>query len=132
MIFLASDYQSLFKNSTATVFQAPLWLHHFYRDLVPAVGVVPVIVTVRQKQTGELVALLPLVRRTYIGLNSLEPADLGVSDYNRIVARSDIEGDLTHDDALREALLAIGKKNHMLFYRKVPQEVTCLPVCLAR
>lgn len=79
--FRSAEYESLFERSSATAFQAPLWLDAVYRHLVPSRRAEPVIATLRRPDDGSLVAVLPLVRRRFSGLTVVEFADLGVSDY---------------------------------------------------
>jgi CelD/BcsL family acetyltransferase involved in cellulose biosynthesis len=83
--FLSAGYATLFAESHATAFQHPIWLDSIYNKLVPRLKVEPLIVTVRDAN-GRLIMVLPLVRRRYRGLRTIEFADLGVSDYVAPVA----------------------------------------------
>jgi CelD/BcsL family acetyltransferase involved in cellulose biosynthesis len=84
--FLSEEYASLFEQSCATAFQHPIWLDSIYRKLVPQLKATPLIVTVRDAANGRLVMVLPLLRRRYRGLRTVEFADLEVSDYIAPVA----------------------------------------------
>jgi CelD/BcsL family acetyltransferase involved in cellulose biosynthesis len=84
--FLSEEYARLFAESRATAFQHPIWLDGIYRKLVSQLKAAPLIVTVRDATDGRLVMVLPLVRRRYRGLRTIEFADLGVSDYVAPVA----------------------------------------------
>src|SRR5262245_179752 len=79
--FQSPEYRDLFTHSRATAFQHPVWLDTLYRRLLPAVQAEPLIVVVRYAADGGLALVLPLVRRRYGTLRTIEFADLGVSDY---------------------------------------------------
>ena len=79
--FLGREYAELFARSSATAFQHPNWLSGLYKRLVPSLKAEPLIVTVREQDSGRLVMVLPLLRRRYGALRVVEFADLGVSDY---------------------------------------------------
>jgi CelD/BcsL family acetyltransferase involved in cellulose biosynthesis len=79
--FLSAEYRDLFARSRATAFQHPVWLDTLYRRLAPAVQADPLIVVVRYAGEGGVALVLPLVRRRYGTLRTIEFADLGVSDY---------------------------------------------------
>lgn len=81
--FRSDEYRSLFGRSNATVFQTALWLDTLYRDVAPAFGAEAVIVTVREPDSGELLLVLPLVRRRQHQLTFVEFAGFGVCDYLR-------------------------------------------------
>lgn len=77
--FLSQEYATLFEASCATAFQHPVWLDRLYRRLVTHVRAEPLIITARRK--GELVMVLPLLRRRHGAVRVIEFADLQVSDY---------------------------------------------------
>src|SRR5579859_3486382 len=83
--FRSEEYCSLLGRSHATAFQTALWLETLYRDVAPAFGAEPVIVTVRDSGSGELLLVLPLVRRRRHQVTFIEFADFGVCDYLRPV-----------------------------------------------
>lgn len=85
--FTGPGYTELFAASTATAFQHPLWMDAFFRRLTPARGAEPVIVEGLDEETGELIFVLPLIRRSLSGVTLLEATDLGVSDYAAPVVR---------------------------------------------
>jgi CelD/BcsL family acetyltransferase involved in cellulose biosynthesis len=117
--FLSDDYRTLFANSAATAFQSPLWLHAIHRDLVPTLGAEPRTVTMRERNTGELVAVLPLVSQRSMGLTIMQPADFGVCDYNSIVASAPTFERLVTDDRVAESLKSALKPGSLLIYRKI-------------
>ncbi|WP_084245708.1 GNAT family N-acetyltransferase [Rhodoplanes sp. Z2-YC6860] len=84
--FLSEEYATLFAGSNATAFQHPIWLDAIYNKLVAPLNVEPLIMTVRGAANGDLKMVLPLLRRKYLGLRTIEFADLGVSDYVAPVA----------------------------------------------
>ncbi|MGI9363941.1 MAG: GNAT family N-acetyltransferase [Rhizobiaceae bacterium] len=77
--FMGSAYADLFEQADATAFQCPAWLDAFYRDLARESGAEPVIITLRSK--GDLLGVVPLIRRRLRGVSIVEATDLGVSDY---------------------------------------------------
>jgi len=78
--FLSDEYARLFQRSQATAFQHPLWLDALYRGLARRLRCEPAVVTVRRRD-GELILVLPLVRRVRGNLRMIQFADLEVSDY---------------------------------------------------
>ena len=80
--FRSDEYRLLLGRSNATAFQTALWLDTLYRDVAPTFGAEPVVVTVRAAGSGELLLVLPLVRRHH-QVTFVEFADFGVCDYLR-------------------------------------------------
>ncbi|MET1155917.1 GNAT family N-acetyltransferase [Arthrobacter sp.] len=78
--FLSSEYDDLYALSDATPFQHGVWLDRLYNMLAPARGAEKVVVTAR-RDGGDLVLVLPFVRRRLGLIRIVEYADLGVSDY---------------------------------------------------
>jgi CelD/BcsL family acetyltransferase involved in cellulose biosynthesis len=117
--FLSQEYATLFAGSRATAFQHPIWLDAIYSKLVPQLNIEPLIVTVREAASGHLIMVLPLVRRRYRGLRTVEFADLGVSDYVAPVA-SDATVDAVAADAFAcRRINAVLKPFDMLRIRKL-------------
>jgi len=83
--FRSEEYCSLLGRSDATAFQTALWLETLYREVAPAFEAEPVIVTVREANSGELLLVLPLLRRRHRQVTFIEFADFGVCDYLRPV-----------------------------------------------
>lgn len=117
--FLSEEYATLFAKSHATAFQNPIWLDAIYLKLVPALKVEPLIVTVRDAANGRLVMVLPLVRRRYRGLRTIEFADLGVSDYVAPVASDAMIDAVAADPFARGRINAVLKPFDMLRIRKL-------------
>src|SRR4051794_8015228 len=117
--FLSDEYASLFQRSCAMAFQHPIWLDSLYRRLVPALGVQPLIITVRAD--GVLVLVLPLIRRRFGLMSLVEFADLRVSDYVAPVCDGEtfhrVLADATTCQAIQQAL----KPYDLLRIQKVPQ-----------
>jgi len=117
--FLSGEYATLFAESRATAFQHPIWLDAIYHRLVPRLNVEPLIVTVRDAANGRLIMVLPLVRRRYRGLRSIEFADLGVSDYVAPVASDATIDAVAADPFARGRIKAVLKPFDMLRIRKL-------------
>lgn len=79
--FLGEEYRALFVRARASAFQHPIWLDRFYARLAPERGAEKLVLTGRDSQSGDLLFVLPMIGRRKWGINLLEAADLGVSDY---------------------------------------------------
>lgn len=79
--FGAREFQLLCELSKVTAFQDARWLALLHREVAPTFAAEPVTVTVRDKISGELMLVLPLVRMSNNRLRVLEFADFGVCDY---------------------------------------------------
>jgi CelD/BcsL family acetyltransferase involved in cellulose biosynthesis len=117
--FLSEEYATLFVESRATAFQHPIWLDAIYRKLVPPLNVESLIVTVRNAANGRLVMVLPLVRRRYRGLRTIEFADLGVSDYVAPVASEATIDAVAADPFAGRRIKAVLKPFDMLRIQKL-------------
>lgn len=124
--FLSEEYAVLFAESDATAFQHPIWLDGIYRNLVPKLNAVPLIVTVRSATDGRLVMVLPLVRRRDRGLRTIEFADLGVSDYVAPVASDATIEAVVADAFARGRISAVLKPFDMLRIRKLRSPSTAV------
>lgn len=78
---IADRLRRLPQSAAATAFQTPVWLTAWYATIGAAIGE-PILVTIRESHSGEVAAILPLVRRTDRRINIIEFADDGVSDNN--------------------------------------------------
>ncbi|MGW6175016.1 GNAT family N-acetyltransferase [Arthrobacter sp. NPDC055138] len=103
--FLTSEYDDLYAQSDATPFQHGVWLDRLYNMLVPARKAEKVVVTAR-RDGGELVLVLPFVRRRLGPFRLVEYADLGVADYAAPVLDSTagLDADPSVARRIREAL----------------------------
>lgn len=115
--FLSAEYAALHDSSAATAFQDGRWLHRLYTVLAPARGATAVVVTVRRRTDRELVLVLPLVR-TGRKVRALAFADLGVADYNAIVASSSVLKALSEDKTVVTGIRAsLGRFDVLLIDR---------------
>ena len=89
--FMSKEYQQLFARADATIFQSPVWLDRIYGMLAPRFDACPMIVTIRARDSGRLVAVLPLALRRFRGVRVATFADFGVADYCAVVV---VSGDL--------------------------------------
>lgn len=117
--FLSEEYATLFAELCVTAFQHPIWLDAIYDKLVPPLNVEPLIVIVREAANGRLVMVLPLVRRRYRGLRTIEFADLGVSDYVAPVASEATIDAIAADPFACRRIKALLKPFDMLRIRKL-------------
>ncbi len=76
------DWARLEADGLLTPFQTRAWLAPFYRELAPRLKATPLIIVVRDRANGAPLMLLPLCARRIYGVNVVQFADLGVSDYN--------------------------------------------------
>jgi len=97
--FLSEEYATLFAGSAATAFQHPIWLDGLYSKLVPKLGTKPLIVTVRDRPSGALAMVLPLLRVRRGPIRTVEFADLRVSDYLAPVCTAAVFSDLLSDES---------------------------------
>jgi CelD/BcsL family acetyltransferase involved in cellulose biosynthesis len=130
--FLSSAYRSLYGRSAATIFQEPVWLDRLYRTLAVAQRAEPVVVTVRLAgpgSAGELVGVLPLVRRRRHGVLRVEFADLGVCDYAApVLDRDHVDALLADATVPRDVRAVLGEFDLIQVERlaQARQEVTTL------
>lgn len=116
--FLSASYRRLFEQSYATVFQSPLWLSYFYGELVPALGADPMIVAVYLDSSPDPVLVLPFVRQRYYGFNIMQPADLGVADYNAVVGSPEVLSGLAKVPGFKRQLAKALNPFDILLFRK--------------
>ena len=116
--FLSPEYRALFAASGATAFQSPLWLHSLYAVLARGMDARPHVVTLRDR-AGRLRMVIPLVLQRAAGVGILQPADLGVSDYNAIVAeRATLEQAASDPDLVAQIRKCL-EPGDVLIYRKI-------------
>lgn len=78
--FTSAAYHDLYARARSTAFQHPVWLAALGAQVAPARSARQATIVVRDRD-GDLLAVLPLMRRRKSGVVLLENADLGVSDY---------------------------------------------------
>ncbi len=116
--FRSKGYADLFQRGGPSVFQSPFWLEALYRRLAPRLDAEPAIVVARDVVSRQLVFVLPLVRQTRFGVTVLQPADIGVSDYNAIVGDADRLEKLSRQAGFRRQLNAALAPYDLLLFRK--------------
>lgn len=108
--FASNEYRTLFKHSSATAFQSPIWLEELYKQLAPNRGATKVVITGRDDVTGSLIFVLPLITRKLKGITLLESADLGVCDYSAPIVHKDYLEQIRNLESLSSKIKAqIGK-----------------------
>jgi CelD/BcsL family acetyltransferase involved in cellulose biosynthesis len=126
--FLSPEYWELFRSSIATAFQHPIWLARFYAGLVESGNAEPLIVVVRKD--GQLLMVLPLIRRRYGFLRVIEAADLGVSDYaSPAVGTTDIDR-ILGDTSVRGAIGKAIKPYDLVRIGKLPKSALAMAAML--
>ena len=93
--FADAPYRKLFERASCSAFQHPDWLGAFYRILAGPKDFEPLVVT-GHDFAGDLVLVVPLIRRRADRMTLIEYAFLGVTDY----ARPIVAPELTLDAAL--------------------------------
>ena len=116
--FLSEAYRSHYRASTASAFQAPLWMHHIHRDLVPRLGARQSTLVVRNRHDGGLVCVVPFIVQRSFGLSILSPADFGVCDYNGPVADPVILEALVNTPTTLDRIDALTAGFDLLLFRK--------------
>lgn len=116
--FAGEAYGKLFGESGATAFQHPVWLQGIYDHLLHDAKARPLIIC-GYGSDAQLQFLLPLVIRTVSGLVIIEPADLGVSDYNAPVVRRDNRRNLRRMGELKEKIAALLPAHDILRIRHI-------------
>jgi CelD/BcsL family acetyltransferase involved in cellulose biosynthesis len=118
--FLSDEYAALFNDSAATAFQHPVWLHGLYSKLAPGVGAKPLVVVVRERTSGTLAMVLPLLRLRRGPIRTVEFADLRVSDYLAPVCTARAFSDLLQDENACLQLRRLVKPFDLLRMPKLP------------
>lgn len=95
-------------TGAGTAFQGRTWLTTWYETIAPARGLEPLLVTLRDRASGEVALRLPLVLRRHQGLRIVEFADLDITDFNAPICGpavpTDRAGVVAAMKALRRAL----------------------------
>ena len=128
--FLSPEYEDLFRRSGATAFQRPLWLHSLYTILAPRLGAKPHIVAVRRDRSGELLMLIPMIIQKTFAVSILQPADLGVCDYNSLIAEPDTLAALPGNAALLRQVRGYLDAGDVLIFRKIQHSPAALAAIL--
>lgn len=117
--FLSEEYRTLYRDSGASAFQAPLWLSMLHKQLMPELRASQNTITIRDRVDGRLLAVLPFVVQKSAGISVLQPADFGVCDRNDIVADAGVLEEITADPAALRQLRAAISGHDLLLFRKI-------------
>ena len=117
--FLSGEYRAFYQPERATAFQAPLWMDAIHRGLAPRLNAKQHTITMRDRETGILLGVLPLVLQGSRGISMLQFADFGVCDYNAAVADRNMLSMMAADDKLLARLNHLIKHCDLLLLRKV-------------
>ncbi|XIA66578.1 GNAT family N-acetyltransferase [Bradyrhizobium sp. TZ2] len=79
---VAGDWNSAYRRGQATIFQHGNWLAAWYGAFAGRPDIEPLLATVRDRATGEVAMLLPLIKRRQQRIRIVEFADLELTDYN--------------------------------------------------
>jgi CelD/BcsL family acetyltransferase involved in cellulose biosynthesis len=120
--FLSAEYRAFYRPHRATAFQAPLWMDQIHRRLAPGLQAKQHTLTLRNRNDGALVALVPFVLQHIKGIRMLAPADFGVCDYNSIVGDRQTLAMIAGDPALVKRINACLEGCDLLLFRKVRED----------
>ena len=110
-------------ESSATVFQHPRWLAPLLATLAVPAGAELFAVIVRQRATGPLVAVLPLLRHRHGLLRVLSVPSLGVSDYGAPLLGPEAPSDQAGAEALWRTVKAKMPKADLAVLENMPARV---------
>jgi CelD/BcsL family acetyltransferase involved in cellulose biosynthesis len=132
---MASRWDALADGAAMTPFQSGRWLESWY-GTVGRCGGEPILLTVRDRRTQRLVAMLPLFAHRSGPLRVVRFADAGVSDYNAPILGPDAPVDLAGAKELWKAIRTAIADTDLVNFTKMPTEVegrpnplTLLPHC---
>lgn len=117
--FQSAEYRAFYQPDRATAFQAPLWLDMIHRRLAPALDAEQRTLTVRNRDNGELLALVPFALQRTKGVRMLAPADFGVCDYNSIVGDRNVLATIAVNPDFVEKINAKISDCDILMFRKL-------------
>lgn len=130
--FLSAEYRDLFANSAATVFQSPLWMDRLYQRLAADQKVDPLIIIIRERESGKLAAVLPFIVRQRRQLLIAEFADFGVCDYCAPICDSRLLQDICKDGTLARQVRGLLRPCDLLIIQKVRSDALPLFGILGR
>ena len=117
--FLSDEYRAFYQPERATAFQAPLWMDMIHRRLAPRLNAKQHTITMRERGTGALMGVIPLVLQRSKGISMLQFADFGVCDYNAPVADRNTLSMMAADDDLLARLDDLMRPCDLLLLRKI-------------
>lgn len=110
------------RNAAATAFQNEGWLRAWYATVGRTIGT-PLLISVLDRRSGELAAMLPLVLRTGGRLRIVEFTDDGVSDANAPILGPAAPRDAADAQAMWEAMGAALAGTDVVRFTKMPREI---------
>jgi CelD/BcsL family acetyltransferase involved in cellulose biosynthesis len=123
-------YNGSLRDLAITPFQTVRWIETWYATLGKHVGQ-PLLLVVKERQSGELAAIFALVRRDRARVRVIEFADDGVSDYNAPLLGPAAPTDLTSAQSLWTAIRCALANGDLLHLKKMPADVQGRPNPLA-
>jgi CelD/BcsL family acetyltransferase involved in cellulose biosynthesis len=127
---MAFRWDALATGAAMTPFQSGRWLETWY-GTVGRSGGEPILLTVRNRRTQRLVAMLPLFAHRSGSLRVVRFADAGVSDYNAPVLGPEAPVDPAGAKALWKAIQRAVGAADLVSFTKMPIEVEGRPNPLA-
>ncbi len=124
-------WSALLAQGRALPFQHTDWLEAWYGAFARSPDLKPLIVTVRDRRTGELALALPLIARSERRQRVAEFADLNLTDYNAPVLGPAAPRDTEGADNLWRALCAALDNIDLIRFKKMPVAVGDRPNPLA-
>ena len=117
--FLSDEYRAFYQPQRATAFQAPIWMEMIHRRLAPRLNAKQHTITVRERGTGALMGVIPLVLQKSRGISMLQFADFGVCDYNAPVADGHTLGMMAADKDIVGRLDDLVRRCDLVSLRKI-------------
>ena len=117
------DWARLETDGLLTPFQTQAWLFPFYRELAPRLKAKPLFVLVRDRADGAPMMLLPLCARRIYGVNVVQFADLGVSDYNAPILAKNFDPAPAQWRRLWRRILAALGLGGVLRFKNMPRRI---------
>lgn len=126
------QWRELELGGVLTPFQSQAWLLPWYEIVAPALGIMPVIATVREETTDRPVMLLLLCQRLRLGIVRIEFPDLGVSDYNAPILAPDFQPSEEEFAAIWDDIMGLLPRVDMIKLEKMPATVANRPNPMVR
>lgn len=117
--FLSDEYRAFYRPERATAFQAPICMDMIHRRLAPKLDAEQHTITVRERGTGALICVIPLILQRSMGITMLQFADFGVCDYNAPVADRHTLGMMAADEDLLARLDDLMRPCGLVLLRKI-------------
>jgi len=117
--FRSEAYCALFAVTTGAPFQAPLWQAMIHERLLTALGARQHTMTIRNRDDGRLVAVIPLVLQKSLGISLLQAADFGLCDSNSAVGTPRALDALAQDRSVLDRIARLTRSGDLFLYRKV-------------